>query len=154
MFRRKSLTTASGEWWYTGEGVTLSSAYLQPGPAQFAAATRLAAPKLALPAQAQTLRDSILQITTVAGVPSPLECFSRATMHASAARWRGLLAGGERTKVRTLLPQVARTYFGTTGWTLLNVRGDRAIGDFEFFGIVSNLSVWEWKSLFTQQVGA
>ena len=55
-----------------------------------------------------------------------------------------VLAGGGRTKVRNLLPGVARTYFATTGWTLLNADGDRAIGDFEFFGIVSSRGVWDW----------
>jgi branched-chain amino acid transport system substrate-binding protein len=139
--------------WYAGDGVTLSSAYLQPGPAAFAIATRLEAPTLALPAQAQLLRDPILVKTTAAGVPSPLGFAFAAYDAFVCCTLAWLLAGGDRTKVRILLPGVARTYFGTTGWTLLNVNGDRAIGDFEFFGIDSNLGVFEWKSLFTHQVG-
>ncbi len=47
------------------------------------------------------------------------------------------------------------TFFDHRGEAYLRKRYyDRAIGDFEFFGIVSNLGVFEWKSLFTHQVGA
>jgi len=140
--------------WYAGDGVALSSAYLQPGPAQFASTTRLVAPGLGLPDEAQLLRDPILKKTKAAGVDSPLG-FAFAGYDALAfcvLAW--LLADGDATKVRDVLPGVARNYFGTTGWTYLNPNGDRAIGDFEFFGIAAQLGVWGWKSLFTHEVKA
>jgi len=127
----------------------LSSVYTQPGPATFAALTGLVAPGLALPSEAKLLRDPIVVQTKQAGVDNPL-AFAFAGYDAFACctiAW--ILAGGDRTKVREVLPGVARNYFGTTGWALLNANGDRAIGDFEFFGIESGM----WKSKFTHTVG-
>lgn len=139
--------------WYAGDGVTLSSAYLAPGPAQFASATRLLAPSLALPAEAKALIDPVLAQTAAAGVPSPVPFAFAAYDGFVCATLAWLLASGNRTKVRDILPEVAKMHFGTTGWTRLNTAGDRAIGTFEFFGIVNVMGSWQWKGLLTAQAG-
>jgi branched-chain amino acid transport system substrate-binding protein len=138
--------------WYAGDGVTLSSAYLAPGPAQFASATRLLAPSLALPAEAKRLIDPVLAQTAAAGVLSPVPFAFAAYDGFICATLAWLLASGSRTKVRNILPEVAKMHFGTTGWTRLNNAGDRAIGNFEFFGIVNAMGSWQWKGLLTAEV--
>jgi branched-chain amino acid transport system substrate-binding protein len=138
--------------WYAGDGITLSKAYLAPGVAPFAAATQLLAPSLALPVEAQPIIAPIVAAMAEAGVPSPT-AFAFAAYDAficAALAW--LLAGDDKTRVAAVLPQIARLHFGTTGWTLLNANGDRAIGNFEFFGITLDSGSYVWKSMLTQQV--
>jgi branched-chain amino acid transport system substrate-binding protein len=135
--------------WFATDGIALSSAFLAPGPAQFAEMTHLAAANLGLPAEAQPLRDPILQVTGLAS-PIPFAFAAYDAFVCATLAW--LLAGEERTKVRDTLALVAKQHFGTTGWTLLNANGDRAIGSFEFFGIVNGSGGSQWTGLFSQQV--
>lgn len=135
--------------WFATDGIALSSAFLAPGPAQFAEMTQLAAANLGLPAEAQPLRDPILQAT---GLTSPIPFAFAAYDAFACATLAWLLAGKERTKVRDTLAPVAMQHFGTTGWALLNANGDRAIGNFEFFGIVNGSGGPQWTGLFSQQV--
>jgi branched-chain amino acid transport system substrate-binding protein len=135
--------------WFATDGIALSSAFLAPGPAQFAEMTHLAAANLGLPAEAQPLRDPILQAT---GLTSPIPFAFAAYDAFVCATLAWLLAGEERTKVRDTLAPVAKQHFGTTGWALLDANGDRAIGSFEFFGIVNGSGGPQWTGLFSQQV--
>lgn len=135
--------------WFATDGIALSSAFLAPGPAQFAGMTQLAAANLGLPAEAQPLRDPILQAT---GITSPIPFAFGAYDAFVCATLAWLLAAQERTKVRDTLAPVAKQHFGTTGWALLNANGDRAIGNFEFFGIVNGSGGPQWTGLFSQQV--
>jgi branched-chain amino acid transport system substrate-binding protein len=49
-----------------------------------------------------------------------------------------LLAGGDYAPTwKAFLPHAAELYFGATGWGRLNANGDRAIGDYEFWGMSS-----------------
>jgi branched-chain amino acid transport system substrate-binding protein len=138
--------------WFAGDGITLSNAYLVPSVAQFAAQTQLLAPSLALPAEAAPVISPILAAAAAAGVPSPVAFSFAAYDGFVCATLAWLLAGGDKTKVGAILPQVAKRYFGPTGWTLLNAAGDRAIGNFEFFGIVNQAGVYSWKGILTEQV--
>ena len=135
--------------WLATDGIALSSAFLAPGPAAFAEMTQLAAANLGLPAEAQLLRDPIIQQS---GIASPIPFAFAAFDAFVCATLAWLLAGEDRTKVRDILAPVAQQHFGTTGWALLNAFGDRAIGNFEFFGIRSMSGVPQWTALFAQQV--
>ena len=42
------------------------------------------------------------------------------------------------------LPEVAGSYFGTTGWTVLNDKGDRKFGDFDFWAIRDLNGTLQW----------
>jgi branched-chain amino acid transport system substrate-binding protein len=49
-----------------------------------------------------------------------------------------LLAGGDYAPTwKAFLPHAAELYFGATGWGRLNANGDRAVGDYEFWGLSS-----------------
>jgi branched-chain amino acid transport system substrate-binding protein len=71
------------------------------------------------------------------------------------ACWCGVLsrqlAGGNYTPVwKKFFQQTAENFFGATGWGRLNANGDRAFGDFEFWG----LRAGKWTSVATFQGGA
>lgn len=141
-----------GVKWYAGDGVALVSDYLKPGAAQFASQTRMIAPLPALPEETQQLRDPILPKLIAAGMPAPLPYAFAGYDAFVCATLAWVLAGGDRTAVSSVLPSVARTFMGTTGWTVLNAAGDREIADFLFYGIVSNQGSWAWKGLVTHSV--
>ena len=127
------------------------------GSAQFASITHLLAATLGLPAQAQPLRDPVLMQTAAAGSAFAhwIQAFAAYDGFVCAVlAW--LLGGGDKTNVAEILPQVAKMYFGTTGWCLLlaNAAGDRAVGDFDFFGIVGNAGSFQWQRLLSEQVAS
>jgi branched-chain amino acid transport system substrate-binding protein len=147
-----NFSTLASIRWFATDGVTLSNAYLSPSPAQFAVATQFMAPTLALPPEAKPIVAPILVETAAAGVTSPTAFSFAAYDGFVCATLAWLLAGGEKTKLRSILPEVAKRYFGPTGWTLLNSAGDRAIGNFEFFGIVNAQGAYSWKGVLEEQV--
>lgn len=135
--------------WFATDGIALSSAFLAPGPANFAVTTQMVAANIGLPPEAQPLRDPILQAT---GLTSPISESFAAYDAFFCATLAWLLASQEKTKVRDTLAPVAKQHFGATGWTLLNANGDYAIGYFDFFGIVNGNNGPQWTGLFSQQV--
>jgi len=138
--------------WFAGDGITLSNAYLTAGVAPFAAATQLLAPSIALPSEAQPIIAPVLAAMAEAGVASPTAFAFAAYDAVICATLAWLLAGDDKHNVAAILPQVAQRYFGTTGWALLNANGDRAIGDFQFFGIALRSGAYTWIPVLTQQV--
>lgn len=58
-----------------------------------------------------------------------------------------LLAVGEydAEKVKKVLPDVAKAYFGASGWIVLNEAGDRAFADYELWKIVKEDDEYIWK---------
>jgi branched-chain amino acid transport system substrate-binding protein len=147
-----NFSTLAAIRWFATDGVTLSNAYLSAIPAQFAVATQLLSATLALPPEATPIVAPILAETAAAGIPAPTAFSFAAYDGFVCATLALLLAGGDNTKVRTILPEVAKRYFGPTGWTLLNSAGDREIGNFEFFGIVNTQGVYSWKGILVEQV--
>src|SRR5262249_7137088 len=138
--------------WFATDGATLSNAYLSVSAAQFASQTQFLAPSIALPPEAEPLVATILAETAAAGVPSPTPFSFAAYDGFVCATLAWLLAVGEKTKVGPFLPEVAKRYFGPTGWTLLNSAGDRQIGNFQFFGIVNQQGAFSWKGVLVEQV--
>jgi branched-chain amino acid transport system substrate-binding protein len=155
LFNAASATSHLGNVrWFAGDGVTLSSAYLAPGPASFAVLTKLLAPTIGLPSEAQLLINPVLAQITAEGVPSPIAFSYAAYDGFVCATLAWILAGGDKSRVQDILPLVAQMHFGTTGWTVLDAAGDRAVGNFEFFGIVSQSGTYSWSGLLTQQVSS
>jgi branched-chain amino acid transport system substrate-binding protein len=134
--------------WYAGDGITLSSVFLAPSTAQFAAQTKMVAAGLGVPESAQVLRDPILTRLEAKGLKD-IRAFAFTAYDALACctmAW--ILGSGEKKNIKKLLPMVAKNYFGTTGWVELNANGDRAVGDFEFWKIETTPTP-AWKSAFT-----
>lgn len=138
--------------WYGGDGITLSTAYTAPSTAQFAAETHLVAAGLGVPESGQVLRDPILAKSAAAGFPHPRAYAFTAYDALACCTMAWLFGSGDKKKVKTLLPMVAKNYFGTTGWVELNANGDRAGANFEFWGIDNTTNPAQWKSAFTYDV--
>jgi len=152
MIASSSFPDLSSVRWFGTDGLTLSNAYLSVSVAQFAIETQFLAATLGLPPEAKPLIAPILAETTAAGVPAPTAFSFAAYDGFVCATLAWLLAGGDKTKVRAILPEVAKRYFGPTGWTLLNAAGDREVGNFEFFGIVNEQGTYFWKPVLVEQV--
>jgi branched-chain amino acid transport system substrate-binding protein len=56
--------------------------------------------------------------------------------------------------IRNALPAVAKTYFGVSGWTLLDDNGDRAGGDYDVWAVVLKDGKPSWDRVALVDVGA
>ncbi len=48
-------------------------------------------------------------------------------------------------KIAEILPEVAKSFFGASGWMLLNEAGDRAAGDYDIWMVVEEDGKYKWK---------
>ncbi len=48
-------------------------------------------------------------------------------------------------KIAKILPEVAKSFFGASGWMLLNEAGDRAAGDYDIWMVVEEEGKYIWK---------
>lgn len=135
--------------WYGGDGVALSAALVSDaGAAGFAAKTRFFSPTFGLPAQAeskwQPLAKTIKDRTTLTPDAFALAAYDAlwviALTHQAATEM-----DADFDKLKTLFPQQASRYYGVTGPTLLNGFGDRAVGSFDYWGIVLENGTYGWK---------
>jgi branched-chain amino acid transport system substrate-binding protein len=123
--------------WYGTDGVALSVPLASDKQASaFATKVGFVAPTLLRPDLSkpkwQPLVDAVVQKTKL----DP-DAFALAAYDAC---WCGMIArllngGAYVATMKTCLAQAAETYFGATGWGRLNANGDRAYGDFEFWGL-------------------
>jgi branched-chain amino acid transport system substrate-binding protein len=138
--------------WYGSDGVALSAPLAADSvAAAFAAQTGYLAPTL-LRSDAARPKWQPLVDAVVAKAGIEPDAFGLAAYDAC---WCGVLsrqlAGGNYTPVwKTFFQQTAENFFGATGWGRLNANGDRAFGDFEFWG----LRAGKWTSVATFQGGA
>ncbi len=126
--------------WFGSDGVALSVPLLSDRPAAaFAAATGFLAPTLLRPDVARPKWEPLVK-AVIAKTGIEPDAFALAAYDAC---WCGVLArllsGGDYAPTwKAFLPQAAEMFFGATGWGRLNGNGDRAFGDFEFWGLSSN----------------
>lgn len=135
--------------WYGGDGAVQSAALLSNTAARdFAVTTGFFAPNFGLPAQ---------QHPDLAAISSAIQ--SRSGVEADAyalsvydAVWVVALTIAnfpevlnDFSKFKTEFSNQSEQYFGITGPTLLNANGDRAIGSFDYWGIVNENGNFQWK---------
>lgn len=135
--------------WYGGDGVALSAALVNDaGAASFAAKTRFFAPTFGLPMQAeskwQPLAKAIKDRTGMTPDAFALAAYDAmwviALTHIAARD-----SNSDFEKLKALFPQQASLYYGVTGPTILNSFGDRAVGSFDYWGIVVENGTYGWK---------
>lgn len=140
-----------GYRWYGGDGVALSAPLAADAQAAaFAARTKFVAPTILRPHSAESKWRPLVDAVTERTKVEP-DAFALAAYDAC---WCGvlarMLAGGSYVPaMKVALAQTAETYFGGTGWCRLNANGDRAYGDFEFWGLDSG----KWMSMGTFESG-
>ena len=124
--------------WYGSDGVALSNALLGDGTAAaFAALTGYPNPTFGLDAGAQLkwapVAARIESVTEFAPDAFALGVYDAAWLAAQT-----VALGKNKVElgfVKDELPGVAGSFFGTTGWTILNEAGDRRFGNFDFWAI-------------------
>jgi branched-chain amino acid transport system substrate-binding protein len=135
--------------WYGADGVTLSTALINDAAAaNFAAATSFFSPTFGLPTHAQSKWQPLAKaIKDRTGVdPDAFALASYDALWVIALTYNstaGIEAGFD--KLKTVFQQEANIYYGVTGPTLLNDFGDRAIGSFDYWSIVSDNGSYVWK---------
>jgi branched-chain amino acid transport system substrate-binding protein len=143
--------------WLGSDGVALSAVLLaDKDAASFAARSGFLAPTLLRPDAAKAKWAPLVAAVQAKTGIEP-DAFALAAYDAC---WCGVLArllsGGNYAPMwKAFLPQSAEMYFGATGWGRLNANGDRAFGDFEFWGLssVNHEPPQKWTSKATYQSG-
>lgn len=134
--------------WYGGDGVVLSEALLANTTARnFAVATSFYAPNFGLPSNPHPDLSRVASgIKAASGVDADAYALSvydiMWVIGLTLANYPDVLE--DYTELKSNFTLQAEQYYGITGPTILNVNGDRAIGSFEYWGIVNNGGVFKW----------
>jgi branched-chain amino acid transport system substrate-binding protein len=135
--------------WYGGDGVVQSAVFLSNTAARdFAVATEFYAPNFGLPVQPHpdlaTISSAILTRSGVEADAYALSVYDAVWVIAlTIANYPDVL--NDFAKFKTEFSNQSEQYFGITGPTLLNNNGDRAIGSFDYWGIVNENGSYQWK---------
>ena len=138
--------------WYGSDGVALSNAVLNDSTAaDFANLQDYPNPTFGLDAAAEPIwKDVAGRIQAITGFAP--DAFALGVYDAVwiAARTAALAKGNVSADfVRNALPEFAGSYFGGTGWTVLNEAGDRRFGNFDYWAIRVVNNNFEWKRVAT-----
>ena len=135
--------------WYGGDGMVQSSTLLGDVNARtFAMTTNFFAPNFGLPAlahpQLNTISTAIQNITGIEPDAYALSVYDAMWVLArTISSYSDVLENF--SSLKTEFSQEANQYFGITGPVLLNANGDRNIGSFDYWGIVSQGGNYIWK---------
>lgn len=145
----KNDPTLAGIRWYAGDGIA-QSAKLAADPigGEFATHAGFVAPLLGLdPASADQRANLVKRIHAVIGYDP--DVFSLAVYDAVWVAARTLIARNGVLDPRTFdaeFKDQAGSYFGATGWTVLNEAGDRKYGDFDFWSLTGQGGAYTWQA--------
>ena len=135
--------------WYGGDGVVQSAPLLDNASARrFAIKTDFFAPNFGLPAQPHPDLDRIsAAIFSDSGIEPDAYALSvydaMWVIGKTLATHKNVLDDYE--KLKESFSMEANQFFGITGPVLLNEKGDRDIGSFDYWGIVEENGVFSWK---------
>ena len=134
--------------WYGGDGTALSAALTgDTATANFAIATKYFAPSFGLPANTsakwQPLVDKIKARTGIVPDAFALAAYDALWVMALSYNASPYLKP-DFDQLKAEFPAQAAAYNGTTGSTLLNAAGDRAVGSYDYWGIVKDGSSYKW----------
>lgn len=134
--------------WYGGDGVVLSTVLTaDPAASDFAIATNFFAPTFGLPpslkSQWQPIADNIKIVTGIAPDAFALAAYDAMwviahTLEASVGKNLNL------SQLKAAFVAQANSYNGITGSTNLDDFGDRASGDYDYYGIVKTGTNYGW----------
>ena len=135
--------------WYGGDGIVQSTVLSDNAVARdFSVATGFNAPNFGLPSNSH---PDLAKISAAIKADSGIEPDAYAlsvydimwVIGLTIANYPGVLNDYEYLK--TSFADQAEQYYGITGPTILNVNGDRAIGSFEYWGIVKVGTEYKWS---------
>jgi branched-chain amino acid transport system substrate-binding protein len=123
--------------WYGSDGVALSTALLTPASAGYAQSVGYPNPIFGLDDHNQPIWGPLATRIKARSGTQP-DAFALAVYDAVWVAAQAYLASGGSPSVETLRTRfiaAAGSYYGATGWTVLNPAGDRAVADFDFWAI-------------------
>ena len=135
--------------WYGGDGVVKSAVLLADTVAcNFSIATGFFAPDFGLPLQPHpdlaSVSAAILANTGIEADAYALSVYDIMWVIArTIADYPEVLTDFGRMK--SAFSEESGSYYGISGPTLLNANGDRALGSFDYWGIVKEAGVYTWK---------
>lgn len=136
--------------WYGGDGIVKSEVLRADAVAcDFAIATNFFAPDFGLPLQPHPELANISSAikTNTGGIEADAYALSvydiMWVIARTIANYPEVL--NDFSKMKTAFSNESDKYFGISGPTLLNANGDRAIGSFDYWGIVKENGVYAWK---------
>lgn len=140
----------SGLQWYGGDGVVLSTALTADSlAASFALSTRFFAPTFGLPEQARSKWEPLsARINAKTGtIPDAfaLAAYDAVWVLALSISNMSDYSQSNFDNVKLNFMQLASSYYGATGPTLLNTAGDRKIGSFDYWGITKQTAGFSWQ---------
>ena len=134
--------------WFGGDGVVFSSALISNATASsFAVATRFFVPNFGLPQQANPdLASIVAAIKSKTGLDPDAYALSVYDAMWVIALSESALSNypADFSKLKSVFQSEADRYYGITGPLLLNAAGDRSIGSFDYWGIVSQGGAYQW----------
>ena len=134
--------------WFGGDGVVFSNALISNLTASsFAASTRFFVPNFGLPQQANpNLTGIAAAIKSKTGLDPDAYALS-----AYDAMWVIALSEAafpiypaDFSKLKSVFQAEADRYYGITGPVVLNSAGDRSVGTFDYWGVVSEGGAYQW----------
>lgn len=135
--------------WYGGDGIVKSAVLLADTVAcTFSIAANFFAPDFGLPTQPHpdlsAVSAAILSKTGIDADAYALSVYDAMWVIArTIANYPDALS--DFSKMKTNFQNESDKYFGISGPTLLNANGDRAIGSFDYWGIVKEEGTYKWK---------
>ncbi len=135
--------------WYGGDGVVLSDVLTaNTTAAAFAASTNFFAPNFGLPLQPNpSLANVVNTIRTNTGIDPDAYALSVYDAMWVIAKTVSSYTSAQTdfSVLKSAFTNEADQYYGITGPVVLNSNGDREVGSFDYWGIVNNGGVYQWK---------
>jgi branched-chain amino acid transport system substrate-binding protein len=135
--------------WYGGDGIVQSSVLVSDAEASaFSVRVGFFAPNFGLPAQAHPdlarIKSSILAKTGIEPDAYALSVYDAVwTIALTVDDNPGVLQ--DFSKMKTAFMETSYRFFGITGPTMLDDKGDRKIGTFDYWGIENENGTYKWK---------
>nr|QNO54185.1 penicillin-binding protein activator LpoA [Methanosarcinales archaeon ANME-1 ERB7] len=139
--------------WYGNNAVALDKELISNTPAaQFAIRTGFPNPTYAV---GKTEKYGLVDDPIRKKIGRPPNNYAFAAYDALWVATLSYLATGRTNDSATLkiaLPQTAGSYFGATGWTVLNEAGDRKFGNYDFWAVREDNDTFMWEHVARYQV--
>lgn len=150
MFEQASADPAfSSVRWFGGDGVVFSNALISSSKAaSFAELTHFFVPNFGLPQQVNPKLAAVeadIKIKTGSDPDAYALSVYDATWVIAKSEAAFPNSSADFATLKSVFLAEADRYYGITGPTVLNAAGDRSVGSFDYWGIVTENGVFKWK---------
>ena len=132
--------------WYGSDGAALSKAIVNnEGSAKSASRLGFVCP---IYGEGENDKYRLIQTRIENELKGRADAYALASYDALCVAVQVYLTTGiteDTTVLKKALQQVSQTYYGTTGWTVLNQAGDREFADYDFWAIRQEVDAFEWQ---------